>query len=935
MNRTDWKRKVRSLVDIKREEISQTFLMFVYNFLIIASYTIIKSIRDALFIHRVGARNLPYVYIGIALVAGIVVQGYDRLAQGIKRSHLVVGSNLFFILNVMVFWWLFHYEWLWLSYGFYIWGDIFIAVSLAQFWLTATEIFDPRQAKRLLGIILSGGTLGGIIAGGLSRAIVNRIGTENLFLVTGVQLLACAAVVGQITFQEPAGKRGSEGAGTRPLAPSPPPSGSAFALIRRSKHLAPLAMIVGVALLVDTLIDFQFKSILQRNYPSKDALTGFFGSYYAYTNIITILFQLFVTGEVLKRFGVGVAIVIMPVALALGSTITLFHPVLWAAVFIRGSADILRLSVDQSGTKILYIPIPTSVKSKVQTFIEVAVKRTSRGAAGLLLLFLTLGFALSINQVSIPLLILLAAWILLCIRVYKEYIASVEATLQKRSLSIDTLDVDPSDSSTINRLFPLLDSKNQRLILYALELLQDVKNPEFIERVQRLCHHPSSEVKVQALRILSNIVETRHAVSLPQIEPLLEDEDDEVRTEAMHYVCVYGEVPSTQRLHSFLTHPDYKMKIAAITCITRYAGDEERALLTQELIEEMLSEKGSHRKLAQLGAAKALGVLCGNSALQNHLLDLLNDEDIDVVKQAIFSAGETGCVAFVPYLVEKLGDSTTRVTAREALTTYGPAILDTLMSTMTDGQLPISVRRQMPKVIGMIPHQDSVDVLLSHLDQGETDMRYKMIKALGKLRVAPVGVQFDTSLVREYVVRGIRDYYHLSIILESQNDDASAGSLNQLACTGLLRRALTERLELFKEMTFRLLGLIYPPESMLNAYRGVTSQNSRIRANAVELLDNILGRNIKRMLFPIIESGLKTVFMEQASALLGSSKAMTEEEAITALINGQDNWLKACALHAVGERKMIELQECVKEAYRSSNPLVRESAGFAWREISR
>jgi AAA family ATP:ADP antiporter len=931
MNRIDWKRKAKSFVDIRRDEVRQTFLMFAYNFLIIASYTIIRSARDALFICHEGAGRLPYVYIGLALIAGVVMQGYVRLAQGIKRGHLIMGSNLFFVLNILVFRWLFHYEWRWLSYGFYIWGDIFIGISMAQFWLTASEIFDPRQAKRLFSFILTGGTLGGIVAGGVSRAIVHTIGTENLFLITGLQQLGCAIIIGQITSQESAGKRESEEVGTRLLAPSSPLHESAFALIRRHRHLALLAMIVSVTSLAHILIDFQFKNIVQQSYQSKDDLTSFFGSYYAYIKIVSILFGLLVAGEVLRRFGVGVAIMIMPVALVLGSVATLFHPVLWAAIFIRACEDIFGLSINDSGTQILYIPIPTSIKSKGKTFIDTVVKRMSRGMSGLLLLLLTLGFlgfSWSVNQVSILMLTFLAAWIFLCICVYKEYITSIEATLQKRSLSIDTLDVDLSDSSTIHRLFPLLDSKNERQILYALGLLQDVRNPEFIERVQRLCHHSSPEVKVQALRILFNIGGPQ---PVPEIETLLEDENDEVRTEAMHYVSVYGEVPSTQRLHSFLTHSDYKMKIAAITCITRYGSDEERVLLTRELIEQMLSETGLHRGSARLGAAKALGVLCdGDPALRDHLLDLFNDEDLDVVKQAISSAGETGCVDFVPYLVEKLGDPTTRVTAREALATYGSAILDTLMVAMADGQSPMSVRRQIPRVIGMIPHQNSVDALLSHLDQDETDMRYKVIKALGKLRAAQVGVQFDTSLVEEYIARGIADYYHLSIILETQMT-YGRGLTPPIR---LLRQALHERLELFKEMTFRLLGLIHPPLSMYNAYRGVTSRNPRIRANAVELLDNILSRNIKRMLFPIIESSPKTVSMGQASALLGSSKSMTEKEAITALIDGRDDWLKACALHTVGESKMVELQEYVKEACVSSNPLVRESAEFAWRKIS-
>lgn len=285
MNRKLWKNGLKSFVDIKRDEFIQTFLMFAYNFLVIASYTMVKSIRDALFIHRIGAAKLPYVYIGIAIFAGIFMQGYSRIAQKIRRSQLIIGSNLFFTLNILIFWWLFRYDWAWLSYGFYIWGDIFIAISIAQFWLTANNIFDPRQAKRLFGFILSGGTLGGITAGVASRLMVRFIGTDNMFLVVGFLLLICAMVIKQIPIREAL-------ASAKKLASKD--IGGVFTLIRKNRHLLLLAAIICVTLVVNTLIDFQFKNILQQNYKSKDALTGFFGTYYAYINILTIFFQILV-----------------------------------------------------------------------------------------------------------------------------------------------------------------------------------------------------------------------------------------------------------------------------------------------------------------------------------------------------------------------------------------------------------------------------------------------------------------------------------------------------------------------------------------------------------------------------------------------------------------------------------------------------------------
>jgi len=930
MSQLSLKYKFKSLIDIKREEFGQTFLMFVYNFLIFGSHTIIKSIQKASFIHGAGAAKLPYVYIGIAVVAGFVMQGYARLAQTTRRSRSIIGINLFFITNIIAFWWLFRYEWRGMSYALYIWAGIFSAVSIAQFWLIVNEIFTIRQAKRLLGFVLSGGTLGAILAGLLSRGLVDVIRTENLFLVPVAQLLGCAIIATQINF------RGAAGGDISREPSSDQDIAGAFTLIRKNKHLTLLAMIIGVTVVATTLVDFQFNSIIEKTYKTRDALTGFFGSYYAYISAITVLFQILVTGKFLKRFGVGVAILVMPFGLFLGSGIVLFQPVLWAAIFTKTCDDIFSPSINKWGTEILYIPIPTFIKSKAKSFIDVAVERTSKGIGGLLLLFLTLVGSLSVQHLSIPTLVFLLVWILLCIRIYREYIASIEASLEKRSLNIDSLAVDLSDSATMNQLIPLLTSDNERQILYALELLQDlwdVRNPELMEQVKLLCHHPSSGVRERSLRILFNNAGGMDKPPLSQIEELLMDESEKVRTEAIHYISVYGEAPATEQLRSFLEHPDYKTKSAAITCITRYGNDAERALLTPDLIEKMLSEEGPHRRLARLGAAKALGVLGKDQAMQNHLLKLFDDEDVEVVRQAIFSAGETKRVDFVPFLIEKLGDSRVRVSVRKALAKYGRDILDTLLHTMTDEQVSMLVRRQIPKVNSMIPHQDSVDALLDHLsDQNETDMRYKIIRALGELRAVPAGIRFDDKLVEEYIAKGIRDYYYLSIILEAQSENSTARNENHLPACCLLHRALKERLEITKEMIFRLMGLAYPQGSIYNAYLGVSSHSQRVQANAVEFLDNILNRNIKRMLFPIFDSSSEILFMERASGLWGF-QTMTETQAIIALTDVGDSWLKACMLHALAEKQIAELQDYVKESRGSANPLIRESAELAWRKL--
>ena len=930
------KSKLKSFVDIKRDEVSQTFLMFTYYFLVIASHTIVKSLRDALFIHQSGAEKLPYVYIGIALIAGIIIQGYSRIAQVTSRRQLIIGSNLFFVSNILAFWWLFHYEWQWLSYVLYIWASIFSAVSTVQFWLVANDIFNPRQARRLFGFIISGGTLGGILAGGVARGIVNIVSTENLLFGVAAMLLVCVPIIRRVTHPKP-GELTQNTNGAKSTQRATRDIGGAFTLIRKNKHLTLLTAIIGVTIVATTLVDFQFKIIVERVYKEKDALTGFFGSYYAYINIVTILLQLLVTGQVLKRFGVGVAILIMPIGLFIGSFAILFYPVLWAAVFVKTCDDSFSFSVNKSGIEVLYIPVPAAVKDKTKAFIDIVVERASRGIGGALLLLLTAVLSLNVNQLSIFVLIFLGIWIFVSIRIKKEYIASVEATIKKRSLNVDTFSVD-LDSSTISQLLPILDSQNERQILYALELLHNVKSSLLVQRLQPLLHHPSPQVKVKTLQLLFDN-EARHFT--PQVEALLEDEDEDVQAEAMHYVCFYSGEPLVQKIRSFLAHPDYRMKGAAITCIINHGGDEECSLLARDLIEQMLQETGTHRTLARLEAAKALGAIDANSPLQDYLLDLLNNENIDVVKEAIISAGRVRRIDFVPLLIEKLGDSTQRVIAREALASYGSTVLETLIQKMTDEQAPTSVRRHIPRVFGLIKHQDSVDVLLSNLNQDEIEFRYKMIKALGKLRANQVRkadsrngaeVQFDSEMVEGYLVAELKSCYNFLMLDESIAPSFDTTQTQDENYSSLLRQALQERLELMKEMIFRLLGLIYPPDSMYNAYRGVTSPNPRIRANAVELLDGILKRNVKRMLFPIIDESQHEAVIQRALALW-NLHPITKKEGIVALITGKDTWLKACAFYTAAAEGMLELAEYIEDELESSHPLIRESAELAWRKL--
>ena len=78
------------ILKIQKHEWPKALLMFGYFFLIIATYYIIKPVRSSLFLDRLGADKLPYVYMGEALIVGIVAFVYARFVDRHKKENILL-----------------------------------------------------------------------------------------------------------------------------------------------------------------------------------------------------------------------------------------------------------------------------------------------------------------------------------------------------------------------------------------------------------------------------------------------------------------------------------------------------------------------------------------------------------------------------------------------------------------------------------------------------------------------------------------------------------------------------------------------------------------------------------------------------------------------------------------------------------------------------
>src|SRR5436309_2062534 len=132
MRLADIVERIGETLGIRKGEFIVAISLFLYLFLVVTSYLIAKTVRDALYLTNFGAVKLPYMYIGIALLAGIFVSAYLKISHRCKHHVLLSLTLLFFSSNIVLFWWLFRFQFSWLYPVIYIWAGVVGVITPMQ-----------------------------------------------------------------------------------------------------------------------------------------------------------------------------------------------------------------------------------------------------------------------------------------------------------------------------------------------------------------------------------------------------------------------------------------------------------------------------------------------------------------------------------------------------------------------------------------------------------------------------------------------------------------------------------------------------------------------------------------------------------------------------------------------------------------------------------
>jgi AAA family ATP:ADP antiporter len=895
------------------KELRRALPIFAYLFLTMASSVASKAARDALFLDRYRAIDLPYVDIAIAVLVGLAAALYIRLGQSTNLRNLQVGSLIFFASNALCFW-------LWAAFAayesgalfvvIYVWVGVFSVLAPSQVWTLANYVMTTREAKRSFGFIGSGAILGWIVGGLATRTAVSRFGTESMLGFVALSLFICALIVVEIWRQRP-GYVGNETPASGTARDRFPLWGS-LQLIRDSTYLQAIAALILIAALTTTIAGWQFKAIAKAAVPDTDQLAMFFGTFNMIAGVMSLILQMVLTGRVLRTVGVGPALFIVPTAMLMGSAGVLVIGTLVAAAALKASDQVLRYSIDKATVELLYLPVPASHTFRVKSFIDTVVYRLGDASGGLVVLLFAAVLGWSPVRMSLVGIAFVLVWLAIAYVARRQYVENLRESIHQHRVDSERKAMPVIDRDTTSLITSRLKGTTKEIV-YALSLFELTHERKIHPAVRGLLKHEDPEIRQQAIRLLARSGDT---TVKDEVEALVRDPDLGVRTEALLYMTEFDSIDPLERIEALGDFEDFSIQAAVVAFLAR-PGRTQNLEAARLLLSKMVEQRGEAGRRARLEAGRLLSIL--PDAFDRELRTLLEDNDVDVTLAAIGAVGSLKKRTMTGELIDRLAEPALNEKIITALADFGDRIVGTLRDYLTDHEMRADIRREIPKVLEAIGTRAAQTVLIESVLDRDVIVRYHTIAALNRLGQAHPERSIDRKLIESVLAAEIMGHYRSYQVLGTLGgaiDDPS----------NPIQHGLNESMEKETERIFRLLKILYPQYDLHSAYVGLQSDDPVVHDNAVEFMDSVLPPEVRSLIIPLFDRDVSVADrIATANRMLGA-RLGGREDAIEVMALSDDPWLRACAAFAMGEMRLTRFAALLDAWAMDSDPLLRATA---------
>ncbi len=855
-----------------------------------------RAAADTLFLDSFGTHSLALMYMGTSVLVGSLAYCFARYLSRLSLSRVLILACAFLGMAALALRVALIFPWRGTRVIAYFWGDLTVNGAMLMFWSFFGQIFDFRRAKKLMGAVGAAGTVTCIAVGFLIRPFTRLFGTPNLLVVVAFLMAGLAASVFYLTS-----RGGALLDGAKPATASDahlPGLGQHFRMLERPQ-IRSLALQAMIATMVIILVDFQFKATAQAHFRGPH-LASFFGEFYAVTNVLVLLIQLFALHYLLRGQTLLASLCILPAGLFLGGAATILTASFAAVLVTKLISQTCLFTTDGGAFQILYLGIKKQTRPQARALIDGICKPAAIGITGAALVVLS--GILKVYFLAIPAVALCLIWFWLARRNYSLYLSGLIDALSARMLDLSEDSQGLRDKTVELYTRKALVAAKPEEIPHLLSIIEQMDDLDWSSEIRTMLRRPEPEVKIAALDYVSR---WGKPVDLSDIAAIVSHPVPEVRRAAVRAVSLSGEqvlVP----LRESLEDPDPGVRAEAASAlidIGHFGGLVKGAVAVQSMIE---SEDTAYR----IALASPISRLHARGRTEL-LLNLLSDPDVEVRLAALKASANTPEKDLVPVIIPQLEKARTSGMAAEALISLGPLTPEYLSSISDDAELARTFERYvyLPVILERIASPAALQVL------------QRVLEVTGARAATPTVRAYCQILQRQPTFHPYREGWESVLRTQVQalmKRKSLLGRSVALAGAAFLRTALEEECTIRLSDVLALIGVQAPLVKMDAIGRQLVQGDEDQRGRAREVLEHVIPVSWRGEVLDAID------FKPSASAA-GSLEAVLREVVEADYSEG----ILLGALYAAANDGSPAVVALVRRCMENPSQSVRETAQFA------
>jgi len=406
-------RILSKIIDVRPSEVPALAWSWLYIFFLLSSYYIMRPIRDQMGVAG-GVNNLQWLFTGTLIGMLLLNLPFSYLVKTFPRAKFITISYRFFSANILLFALALYAatpeQTIWVGRIFFIWTSVFNLFVVSIFWQMIVDLFTSDQGKRLFGFIAAGATLGAISGSLFTVSTVEHMAPAYLMIGAALMLEVAVFCVRRLSGL-------SDALSERPQADQnqaeKPIGGTLLGGIRdalSSSYLLNVSLFLLLYAVTTTFLYFQQAAVVSQSFQSRAAQTQFFATVDLGVNVLTLAVQLFLTGRILKRFGVGITLSLLPVFSVIGFGALALLPTLSSVVTFQTIRRAGNFAIARPTREVLFTVLPREDRYKAKSFIDTVVYRLGDQIGAWSFAFLSY-IGLGLTEVSIVAAIISALWL--------------------------------------------------------------------------------------------------------------------------------------------------------------------------------------------------------------------------------------------------------------------------------------------------------------------------------------------------------------------------------------------------------------------------------------------------------------------------------------------------------------------------------------------